>query len=160
MAWRIDLRGRLARTRAAVLACAAACGAGAVHAGVLADRESYVAQMDRVDAEYRAASERCDDLAGNPRRVCVAEARAERRIAHSELAAQQKNTPKARYDARVARAEAEFDVAKERCGELAGHPREMCVADARAAEARAKSAARIAREESETRDRLRPAGGY
>jgi hypothetical protein len=149
-------RLRLARTGAAAIGCAvAACGMGALYAGVLADRESYVAQMDRADAEYRAARERCDDLAGNPRRVCVAEARAARRIAHSEIALQQKDTPKSRYDARVARAEAGFEVAKERCGELAGHAREMCIAEARADEARAKNAARLDRQDSETRDRLR-----
>ena len=61
----------------------------------------------------------------------------------ARIALHQKDTPKGRYDARVARAEADFEVAKERCGDLAGHAREMCIAEARADEARAKDAARL-----------------
>jgi len=106
-------------------------------------------ELQRIDAEFEAARERCDDLAGQAKDVCLAEARADRRIRKVEVAARDQGTPKARYDADIARAEAEFVVAKERCGVRAAADRETCVTDARAREARVKEEARRARREAE-----------
>jgi hypothetical protein len=108
--------------------------------------------FERIDAEFEAARERCNDLAGQSRDVCVAEARADRRIRKAEVAARGQGTIKAWYDARIARAEAEFDVEKERCGVKAGADREVCVADARVREARVKEEARAARRDAEARE--------
>ena len=129
-----------------------------VAATVSAAEPTYVAELDRIEADFRVARERCDDVRGHLGNVCVAEARAVRRIAKAELEARGKGTPKSWYDARIARAEAEFEVAKERCGERAGHAREQCIAEARAAEARAKANARQARSEAEARERPHAAG--
>src|SRR5262249_33980153 len=63
-------------------------------------RAGYVAEHERIDAEYNVAKERCDRYAGNAKEVCVAEARAARRIAKTESEARYKATPKAWYDAR------------------------------------------------------------
>jgi hypothetical protein len=132
---------------AAGIAAASACAADA----------PYAVELDRIEADYRVARERCENAAGHSPNVCVAEARAQRRIAQTELAARTSATPKSRYDARVARAEAEFEVAKERCGERPGPQREACINDARAAEARAKDEARLARQEGESSERRRSA---
>ena len=128
---------------ALLLLCAATAQAGDTSAAL---------ELQRIDAEFDAARERCDDLAGQAKDICLAEARAERRIRKVEVAARGQGTTKARYDAQVARAEAEFGVAKERCGIRGGDERAACVADARAAEARAKEEARRARAEAEARE--------
>ena len=80
---------------------------------------TYVAELDRIKPSFgpRANARWPPGHLGN---VCVAEARAVRRIAKAELEARGKGTPKSWYDARIARAEAEFEVAKERCGERSG----------------------------------------
>jgi hypothetical protein len=108
-------------------------------------------EFARIDAEFEAARERCDALAGQPKDVCLAEARADRRIRKAEVAARGQGTIKGWYDARIARAEAEFGVAKERCGVHAGADRESCVAGARQQEARVKDEARRARDEAEAK---------
>jgi hypothetical protein len=113
-------------------------------------------EFERIDAEFAAARERCSDLAGQTKDVCVAEAHAARQIRKAEVAARRQGTVKARYDAQVARAEAEFGVAKERCAVHAGATREACVADARLQEAHAKDAARRARREAEARETANP----
>jgi len=113
---------------------------------------SAALEFQRIDADFEAARERCDDLAGQAKDVCLAEARAERRIRKVEVAARGQGTSKAWYDAHIARAEAEFGVAKERCGIRAGNERAACIADARAGEARAKEEARLARQEAEARE--------
>jgi len=132
------------RSGAAFLLLCAAAGA----VGQTAD-STVALELQRIDAEFDAARERCDDRAGQAKEVCLAEARAERRIRKVELAARGQGTPKARYDADIARAEAEFVVAKERCGVRAGDDRAGCIADAREREARAKEEARRARSEAE-----------
>ena len=51
------------------------------------------------------------------------------------------NYPKSDYKVAVAQAEADYKVAKARCDSLGGHPREVCVEEARAREKRAKAEA-------------------
>jgi hypothetical protein len=148
-------------TASTVRSLLASVAAGIAAANVCAAGVPYAVELDRIEGDYRTARERCESAAGHSRNVCVAEARAERRIAQSALAARLSGTPKSQYDARVARAEAEFDVAKERCGDRAGHQRELCIHEARSAEARAKDEARLARQEGESNERRRAgrAGG-
>src|SRR5262245_29882834 len=108
-------------------------GAGIAMAGACAEGAPYAMELDRIESDYKVARERCETGDGQSRNVCVAEARAGRRIAQADLTARSSGTPKSQYDARVARAEAEFEVAKERCGDHAGHQRELCIHDARTA---------------------------
>ena len=123
--------------------------AGAAAADPVAERSAVQAEQDRIAPEYKADRERCGALAGNAKDVCEAEARAKQRIAATELEARTKATPKARYDARVARAEAEYLVAKERCDDLSGNPKDVCLKEAKAAETRAKADAKAERESAE-----------
>ncbi len=133
---------RAGRIAIALLLCGAAANAPAAGRPV-------ALELEQIDAEFDAARERCHDYAGQARNVCDAEARAARRIRKVELAARELGTTKGWYDAQIARAEAEFDVAKERCGTRAGAEREACVAEARAREAQAKDEARRARNAAE-----------
>jgi hypothetical protein len=131
-------------------------GSPSIAVGADTPRAGYVVEHERIDAEYSVAKERCDRYAGNAKDVCLAEARAARRIAKAEAEARYKATPKAWYDARVARAEAEFAIARERCGERAGNAKDVCLAEARAAEARAKAEAKLVRQQAEARGEARP----
>lgn len=133
----------------AVLVVGLGVAAGAAAADPFAGRSEVKAEQDRIAAEYKADKVRCGGLAGNAQDVCEAEARAKQRIAETELEARTKNTPKARYDARVARAEAEYLVAKERCDDLAGNPKDVCLKEAKAAETKAKADARAERQSTE-----------
>jgi len=114
-----------------------------IAADALSPRADRLAIEERMEAEYRAARERCNALNGNAQDVCLAEAKAKLRIERSEADARVKNTPRARYDAQIARAEAEFQVAKERCVERGG-AKESCVREAQETEARAKAEANAA----------------
>ena len=53
-----------------------------------------------------------------------------------------KNTPEARRDAAKKKAEAEYNVAKEKCDDLSGNAKDVCVKDAKAARAAAESQAK------------------
>jgi hypothetical protein len=112
--------------------------------------EAYKAEKDRIQADYKAAKEACNQRSGNAEDVCKAQAKADERIAIAELDAKNKGTAKARADARVVRAEAQYDVAKEKCDDLAGNAKDVCVKDAKAAEQKAKADARAERADART----------
>ena len=80
------------------------------------------------------------------------EARGRENVAKADAEAAYENTPKARENARVVYAQANHDVAVERCDDRAGNRKDVCVKEARAALVRAKADARVDRVTSDTRD--------
>jgi hypothetical protein len=99
----------------------------------------YGAAKGQAAADYKAAKTRCDRVAGNAKDVCVAEAKAEEKKLRANAEAQYKNTDKARRDARIDSAEADYDVARARCGTKAGNDKDVCIKEAKTAEIKAKA---------------------
>ena len=89
-----------------------------------ADRNK--ARVAKAESTYAVAKERCDDLAGNPKDVCVKEAKA---IEVSALADARmgKEIGEARRDAASDKLDAEYKVAIEKCDALAGDANASCV---------------------------------
>ncbi|MHB1359654.1 MAG: hypothetical protein ACYCWC_08755 [Rhodocyclaceae bacterium] len=79
---------------------------------------------------------------GNPKDICVADAKGKEKVAKAELEAGYKPSNKATYEVSVAKAEADYAVAKERCDDLAGNAKDVCVKEAKAAETTAKANAK------------------
>lgn len=123
------------------IALAASSGAWAQTAPLSPDE--YKAAVARAEADYRVARERCNTSSGTTKAICVAEAKAAEKRAKADAMEAYKNTDKARYDARVQRAEADYMVAKERCAEKAGNARDVCLQEAKAAEATARADAKV-----------------
>jgi hypothetical protein len=69
--------------------------------------------------------------------VCVAEAKAAEKKAKANAEAQYKNTEKARQDAAITAAKADYDVAKEKCDDKKGNDKDVCVKEAKAVETKA-----------------------
>src|SRR5262245_45011879 len=65
---------------AGLIGLASLAGSPSIAVAEEVPRAGYVAEHERIDAEYSVAKERCDRYAGNAKEVCVAEARAARRI--------------------------------------------------------------------------------
>lgn len=105
-------------------------------------RADYNAAKDRATADYKAAQAKCDAVAGAERDVCLADAKAAERRAKAEADASFKNTTGARRDARLEIADAEYDAAKARCKLASGHERDVCMAEAKARENKAKAEAK------------------
>jgi hypothetical protein len=119
-------------------------------------RAEVNAAQDRISADHKAAKARCDNLSGNTKDICMAEANAKEKVAKAELEARKKNyTPQARYDLNVARAEANHDVAKQKCDEKAGNDKDVCMKDAKAALTAAKADAKVPYEASKSGNRDR-----
>jgi hypothetical protein len=83
-------------------------------------------------ADYKVARARCDGIAGNPKDVCVAEAKAARVRAEADATAQYKNTLRAYTKARKDIADADYALDKTRCEAYTGNEKDVCLQRAKA----------------------------
>ena len=111
---------------AVVLGCAFAGTAGAA-----LSKDEYKTQKDRVQADYKAAKDKCGPLKDNARDICKAEAKGSYEVAKAEL--EQQYHPSAKHEAKVKteKATADYKVAKQKCQDLKGDPKDACKKDAK-----------------------------
>lgn len=114
-------------------------------------QESYDAAKANAEAQYKLDDAACDSLSGNTKDVCTVTAKAQRNVSIAEAEAAHENTPKYRQAARLARADAHYDIAVERCDDLAGNGKAVCEAEAKAALVSAKADASVDRVNADTR---------
>jgi len=115
-------------------------------------KEGYTEAKASANAQYKFDKAGCASLGGNARDVCNAEAKGRENVAKADAEAAYENTPKARENARVVYAQANHDVAVEKCDDRAGNRKDVCVKEARAALVRAKADAKVDRVASDTRN--------
>lgn len=130
---------------AIALAIGLTFGAGAMAEDTGISRDAYQAGKATISSDYKAAKIACDSLSGNANDICEVEAQGNEKVALAELEAQYKPSSKARYEVEVAKAEADHAVAKERCDDLSGDAKDVCVKEAKAAETAAKASAEAQR---------------
>ena len=118
--------------QALLLIGAALAWAGHARAATPESKAAYVQARDAAAAAYKMARARCDVVTGNPKDVCVAEAKAERVRAEEEASAAYQNTLKGYTEARLRIASANYDRDKTRCAALTGNERDVCVQQAKA----------------------------
>ena len=114
-------------------------------------KTAYHTARDAAASAYKAARARCDTVTGNPREVCVAEAKAERVRIEEEAGAAYKNTLKAYTQARMRIADANYGRDKARCGAVTGNERDVCLKQAKATLIAAQADARADRKMIEAR---------
>lgn len=117
---------------------AASLGFAGPAAGAMT-KDEFDARKERLEADFDVAKRKCDTYSGNARDICMAQAKGRHRVARTELEERYKDSPKARYNVRMARAEADYDVAKEKCDDRAGPQKDACLTEAKAAYARDKA---------------------
>ena len=114
-------------------------------------KDNYAMAKKDADAQYKIDKDACSSLNGNAKDICVAEAKGKDNAAKADAEASYANTPKAREAARVAHAKATHDVSIEKCDDLAGNRKDVCVKEAKAAFVRAKADAKVDRVAVDTR---------
>lgn len=105
---------------------------GQVYAASPEAEEAYRVAKNNATESYKVAREKCNQMSGNPKDLCIEEAKAAETRSKAEAEAKYKNTPKAYMEARIAIADADFSVAKERCNAKAGDAKKLCLEEARA----------------------------
>ena len=111
-------------------------------AGAAMSKAEYDSAKKTIGADYKMAKSACDPLAGNGKDVCVAQAKGQEKVALADLQVTYKPGNTSRYDARLARANADYAVAKEKCDDKAGNVKDICVKEAEAAQTAAKADAK------------------
>lgn len=131
---------------------AALCFGMATTAGAAGmSKAEYEAAQDAISAKYKADKAACKSLAGNAEDICSEEAEGRERIAEAELEARYKPSDENQYTLRVVRAEVARDVAKEKCDDLSGNVKDVCIKEAEAAFVTAKENAKVADKAAETK---------
>jgi osmotically-inducible protein OsmY len=106
------------------------------------DPASYRAVTQKAAAEYKTATAKCGSMNGNDKDVCMAEARLSRTRTESDALSQYNNTAKGREKARSSVADAEYDVAKAKCGGKSGADKDDCMNNAKSVHTSALADAR------------------
>ncbi|MFC6522967.1 hypothetical protein ACFQAT_27735 [Undibacterium arcticum] len=114
-------------------------------------KAAYKAAEDSATATYKAERAKCDALNGNPKDVCIEEAKAAEKRSKAEAEAQYKNTPKAHMKARIAAADADYAVAKEKCKAQSGNAKDVCIKEAKAVHTKAVVDAKSSQKISEVK---------
>jgi hypothetical protein len=114
-------------------------------------KETYTQAKKDADAQYKIDKDACSSLSGNAKDICVAEAKGKDKVAKADAEAAYANTPKARENARVALAQANYNVTIEKCDDLAGNRKDVCVKEAKAEFVKGKANAKVDRVAADTR---------
>ena len=120
-------------------------------ASVPMSKDSYAMAKTNADAQYKIDKDACASLSGNAKDICIAQADGKEAVAKADAEAAYENTPKAREHARIAHAQAAYGVAKEKCDDLAGNRKDVCVKEADAALVKGKADAKVDRVAADTR---------
>lgn len=125
------------------LTVAICCAFGAPAMAQSMSKADFKLGKERISVDYKAAKSACASLSGNAKDVCKVDAKGKEKVARAELEAQYEPTVKNHYEVRVAKAEADYALAKEKCDDLAGNPKDVCVKEAKAAQVAAKADAKV-----------------
>ncbi len=105
-------------------------------------KADHSAQKDVIAADYKVGKAACKSLADNAKDICMAAAKGKEKVAYAELEQAYKPSVDARYKVRIARAESDYGVAREKCDDQAGNLKDVCVKEAKAAQTSAKADAK------------------
>ncbi|MES2945275.1 MAG: hypothetical protein V4772_20605 [Pseudomonadota bacterium] len=131
------------KTRLLMLTVAMSC-AFAGNAMALT-KDEYKTQKTSISTSYKASRDKCDALKSNAKDICMSEAKGAEKVAKAELEAQYKPSAKHTEAVALAKGDAAYDTAKEKCDDLSSNAKDVCIKDAKAAHVKVKEEAKVAR---------------
>jgi hypothetical protein len=114
-------------------------------------KADYQSTKTRIKADYKSDKATCAAQSGNAKDICIEEGKAKEKVALAELEYGYSGKANDRTKVLVAKAESSYAVAKERCDDLAGNPKDVCVKEAKAVEVKALADAKLGKEIGEAR---------
>ncbi|MDB5913952.1 MAG: hypothetical protein JWP22_2627 [Ramlibacter sp.] len=109
----------------AIALCGIAGSASAADAPITKD--AYKAAMDKIEAGAKADKKACGALKANAKDICQAQAKGKEKVAKAELEARYHPGALADQQAKNAKADADYEVAKERCDDAKGQAKDACL---------------------------------
>jgi hypothetical protein len=129
---------------AAVFAISAAAAAGL-------SRDQVRTAEDRIEAAYRSERAACESLNGNARDICIAQAKGDEKVARAKLEYLNSGKATDMMKLATARADAAYGIATERCDDVGGNARDVCLRQASAQHVAALADAKAAKKTSAAR---------
>ncbi|NRF68135.1 hypothetical protein HLB44_14170 [Aquincola sp. S2] len=108
-------------------------------------RGAYDGAKTDIKATYKAERDKCGALTGNAREICVEQAKGREAVALAQL--EYNYTGSARDETRLLEAQykARYELAKERCDDLAGDAKALCVREAKTARDKEQADVKLAK---------------
>ena len=132
------------------LAVAALFAASGVFAATM-NNADYKAGKDRISADYKADKAACDSFSGNAKDICVEQAKGKESVAKAELEDNYSGKTADFAKVAVAKADANYAVAKEMCDDKGGNAKDVCVSEAKAAHTKELADAKLNKKVGEAR---------
>jgi hypothetical protein len=129
------------RISAIAVAIGLAFGAGAMAQSM--SKDQYRSAEAGITANHKLGRAACELFSGHANDLCMTEADGDERVARAELDARYRPSPRATYEVLIARAEARYAIAIEKCAARAGSVRDDCVRAAWASVVAAKADAQM-----------------
>lgn len=121
-----------------ITACVLVCAPAFAAAETMAKGE-YKAERDRIRATHKVDMKACDAMKDNARDICQQEVKGKEKVALAELEYRNSAKPEDMRKVALAKAEARYEVAKERCDDQTGAAKDACQATAKADFEKAKA---------------------
>lgn len=110
------------------------------------NKADFKANKTRISADYKTDKAACKAQTGNAKDICQEEAKAKEKVALAELEYSYTGKAADRNKVAMVKAKTTYEVAKERCDDLAGNGKNVCVQEAKAAEKKALADAKMSQE--------------
>ena len=105
-------------------------------------KAEYKSEKDKISATYKTERAACNADKGNAKDICIELAKGKEKVDKANLEERYKPSEKTQHNARMAKADAEYAVAKERCDDQSGAAKDKCTAEAKTAHTKAKEEAK------------------
>jgi hypothetical protein len=106
-------------------------------------KADYRSAKSVIGAAYKADLSACSSYTANAKDICVEEAKAKDKVARAELEFAYSGSARNETRVHVAKAESGYAVAKEKCDDMSGQGKEVCVKEAKAVETQALAEAKV-----------------
>lgn len=124
---------------------------GAFAAGTISKADLSAAKS-RISADYKAEQAMCAKFSGNEKDVCVLQAKGKEKVALAELTFKDTGKDSDANKLAVAKADANYAVAKEMCDDKGGNVKDVCVTEAKATHTKALADAKLTKKVVEAQD--------
>ena len=114
-------------------------------------QDEYKVAKEKIEADYKVAKTQCDTLKDNAKDVCQEQAKGKEKVARAELEFNRTGDEKDAAKVAMAKADAAYEVAKERCDDRKGNDKDVCVKEAKATHTQATADAKANKKVAEVR---------
>jgi hypothetical protein len=134
-----------------LLAMAAALAFAPWAQAITTSPADYKAGKTRISADYKTDKAACGSLKANAKDICVQEAKAKEKLAFAELEFAYTGKAADGTKVEVVKADGSYAVAKEKCDDLKGNDKDVCVKEAKAVHVKALADAKVPKKVAEVR---------